>query len=115
LARHVVVGDRWAGGPCADAAWVAAASQDNPSRFTNPLQFEIQYECLTSLQEGTRAWRRRHDPTRRLHHPRTSPALAVAANKKYERPGPALQLITAVPGHGRSSYAARMPELCRGG
>jgi hypothetical protein len=28
--------------------------QDNPSRFTNPLQFEIQYECLTSLQEGTR-------------------------------------------------------------
>eukprot|EP00959_Pyramimonas_sp_CCMP1952_P011725 246594-Pyramimonas_sp.AAC.1 len=25
--------------------------QDNPSRFTNPLQFEIQYECLNDLQE----------------------------------------------------------------
>eukprot|EP00240_Pyramimonas_obovata_P014268 CAMPEP_0118926974 /NCGR_PEP_ID=MMETSP1169-20130426/4560_1 /TAXON_ID=36882 /ORGANISM="Pyramimonas obovata, Strain CCMP722" /LENGTH=217 /DNA_ID=CAMNT_0006868643 /DNA_START=484 /DNA_END=1133 /DNA_ORIENTATION=- len=24
---------------------------DNPSRFTNPLQFEIQYECLNDLQE----------------------------------------------------------------
>lgn len=24
---------------------------DNPSRFTNPLQFEIQYECLFNLQE----------------------------------------------------------------
>jgi len=24
---------------------------DNPSRFTNPLQFEIQYECLFNLQD----------------------------------------------------------------
>mmetsp|Transcript_13070 Transcript_13070/g.15773 ORF Transcript_13070/g.15773 Transcript_13070/m.15773 type:complete len:234 (-) Transcript_13070:899-1600(-) len=24
---------------------------DNPSRFTNPIQFEIQYECLFNLQE----------------------------------------------------------------
>lgn len=24
---------------------------DNPSRFTNPLQFEIQYECMFNLQE----------------------------------------------------------------
>ena len=26
--------------------------QDNPSRFINPMQFEIQYECLNDLQEG---------------------------------------------------------------
>ena len=25
---------------------------DNPSAFTNPLQFEIQYECLHQLQKG---------------------------------------------------------------
>lgn len=26
---------------------------DNPSLFTNPLQFEIQYECLFDLKDGT--------------------------------------------------------------
>ncbi len=25
---------------------------DNPSLFTNPLQFEIQYECLFDLKDG---------------------------------------------------------------
>lgn len=25
---------------------------DNPSKVTNPLQFEIQYECLTELSDG---------------------------------------------------------------
>ena len=27
--------------------------QDNPQMFSNPLQFEIQYECLQDLQNGT--------------------------------------------------------------
>lgn len=26
--------------------------QDNPQFFANPLQFEIQYECLHDLQHG---------------------------------------------------------------
>ena len=30
---------------------------DNPQFFANPLQFEIQYECLQDLRHG--AWRRR--------------------------------------------------------
>ncbi len=25
---------------------------DNPSKVTNPLQFEIQYECISELQDG---------------------------------------------------------------
>ena len=25
---------------------------DNPSKVTNPLQFEIQYECITELSDG---------------------------------------------------------------
>jgi len=25
---------------------------DNPSKVTNPLQFEIQYECLADLADG---------------------------------------------------------------
>ena len=25
---------------------------DNPAPFTNPLQFEIHYECLTDLDQG---------------------------------------------------------------
>lgn len=25
---------------------------DNPTKITNPLQFEIQYECLYDLQDG---------------------------------------------------------------
>lgn len=28
------------------------AMQDNPQFFANPLQFEIQYECLHDLQHG---------------------------------------------------------------
>jgi len=28
---------------------------DNPQFFANPLQFEIQYECLYDLQHGTTA------------------------------------------------------------
>jgi hypothetical protein len=28
------------------------AAQDNPQFFGNPLQFEIQYECLQSLENG---------------------------------------------------------------
>lgn len=27
---------------------------DNPAPFTNPLQFEIQYECLYPLKHGER-------------------------------------------------------------
>lgn len=27
---------------------------DNPTLFTNPMQFEIQYECLHELQHGAR-------------------------------------------------------------
>lgn len=27
---------------------------DNPTKITNPLQFEIQYECLYDLQDGAR-------------------------------------------------------------
>ena len=27
---------------------------DNPTHFANPLQFEIQYECLYQLQHGER-------------------------------------------------------------
>ena len=27
---------------------------DNPAPFTNPLQFEIHYECMSELQEGAR-------------------------------------------------------------
>jgi len=30
---------------------------DNPCLFTNPLQFEIQYECLQPLANGRRAHR----------------------------------------------------------
>lgn len=30
----------------------APPCQDNPSLYTNPLQFEIQYECSQSLQHG---------------------------------------------------------------
>lgn len=26
---------------------------DNPSRFTNPFQFEIAFECIAPLQEGS--------------------------------------------------------------
>ena len=25
---------------------------DNPAKFTNPLQFEIQYECILPLNDG---------------------------------------------------------------
>lgn len=25
---------------------------DNPTKITNPLQFEIQYDCLYDLQDG---------------------------------------------------------------
>jgi hypothetical protein len=35
---------------------------DNPSKVTNPLQFEIQYECLYDLADGARAARRRRVP-----------------------------------------------------
>ena len=31
---------------------------DNPQFFANPLQFEIQYECLHDLQHGAREARR---------------------------------------------------------
>ena len=30
----------------------AVGAQDNPSMYTNPLQFEIQYECTQHLQHG---------------------------------------------------------------
>lgn len=31
-----------------------SALQDNPSMFTNPLQLEIEYECLVNLEDGAR-------------------------------------------------------------
>jgi ASF1 like histone chaperone len=31
---------------------------DNPARFTNPLQFEIQYECILPLKDGAFACER---------------------------------------------------------
>lgn len=38
---------------------------DNPAPFTNPLQFEIQYECLHHLKHGERVERGRRRRAKR--------------------------------------------------
>ena len=48
---HGVLRARW--GSCTHKCGDSALP-DNPSMFTNPLQLEIEYECLVNLEDGAR-------------------------------------------------------------
>lgn len=51
---------------------------DNPSLVSNPLQFEIQYECLYDLQDGKQG-------LRWLCSPYRPPELLHAGQKAFRR------------------------------
>ena len=54
---------------------------DNPTLFTNPLQFEIQYECLHELQHGARLL---------LAHNIAAGSYCLAADAAALVPGPSI-------------------------
>jgi len=68
---------------------------DNPSRFTNPLQFEIQYECLTSLQEDLE-WKLTY--------------VGSAEDEKYDQVLDSVLVGPVVPGSYRFVFQADPPD-----
>mmetsp|Transcript_11655 Transcript_11655/g.15846 ORF Transcript_11655/g.15846 Transcript_11655/m.15846 type:complete len:219 (-) Transcript_11655:119-775(-) len=71
---------------------------DNPSRFSNPLQFEIQYECLFNLQEDLE-WKLTY--------------VGSAENEKYDQVLDSVLVGPVVAGSYRFVFQANPPDASR--
>ena len=69
---------------------------DNPSLFSNPLQFEVSYECLYDLNDGAAG---RPGPALAPAAPSPSRCPAPPRGDPFARAGPGTPILSSSPSH----------------